>query len=49
MSEEFSLATLAKIAGAVNAGRLDLRGSSDELGLLQQLRVFDGFLVVTHV
>jgi hypothetical protein len=49
MSEEFSLATLAKIAEAVNTGRFDLWGSSDELGMLQQLGVFDGFLVVTHV
>jgi len=49
MSEEFSLATLAEIPEEVNMGRLDLRGSLDEAGVLQQLGVFDGFLVVTHV
>ena len=49
MSEEFSLATLTEIPKAVNTGRFDLRGRSDEAGVLQQLGVFDGFLVVTHV
>jgi hypothetical protein len=49
MSKEVNLATLAKMAEAVNTGRFDFWRSSDELGMLQQWGVFDEFLVVTHV